>query len=528
MTRHIIRYFFLLTLALVFFSCNEHTSDESLSIFRYNESAGISSLDPAFAKDQASIWVANQIFDGLVQLDSSLNILPCIAHSWQISEDAKGYTFLLRDDVYFHSHEYFNGLGDRKVKASDFVYSFDRLTDKNVASPGAWVMNNVDYYEALNDSTLSIHLKEAFPPFLGLLTMPYCSVVPRKIVENTNFRDAPVGTGPFHFQYWKENVKLVLRKNNAYHENGFPLLDAVAITFIKDKQTAFLEFIKGNLDFISGLDASYKDEVLTPQGELQNDYKGKIQLQTLPYLNTEYLGFLMDENNLSPTQHLAVRKAINYGFDRQKMMTYLRNNIGSPATEGFVPKGLPSFTDSLNGFDYNPDLSRKLLADAAIGSPISIELNTTSSYLDLCEFIQNQLSDVGISVEININPPSTHRQMVATSKLDFFRGSWVADYADAENYLALFYSKNFCPNGPNYTHFSNPVYDEYYELALKEVSLEKRQYYYQLMDQMILDNAAIVPLYYDQVIRFVQNDIVGFESNAMNLLQLKRVEKQND
>ena len=182
----------------------------------------------------------------------------------------------------------------------------------------------------------------------------------------------------------------------------------------------------------------------------------------------------------------------------------------------------------MNGFDYNPDLSRKLLADAAIGSPISIELNTTSSYLDLCEFIQNQLSDVGISVEININPPSTHRQMVATSKLDFFRGSWIADYADAENYLALFYSKNFCPNGPNYTHFSNPVYDEYYELALKEVSLEKRQYYYQLMDQMILDNAAIVPLYYDQVIRFVQNDIVGFESNAMNLLQLKRVEKQND
>jgi len=528
MTRHIIRYFFFLTLAIVLFSCNEYTSDESLSIFRYNESAGVSSLDPAFAKDQASIWVANQIFDGLVQLDSSLNVQPCIAHSWQISKDAKSYTFLLRDDVYFHSHEYFNGLGDRKVKASDFVYSFNRLTDKNVASPGAWVMNNVDYYEALNDSTLSIRLKESFPPFLGLLTMPYCSVVPRKIVENTNFRDAPVGTGPFHFQYWKENVKLVLRKNNTYHENGFPLLDAVAITFIKDKQTAFLEFIKGNLDFISGLDASYKDEVLTPQGQLQKNYEGEIKLQALPYLNTEYLGFLMNENNLSPTQHLAVRKAINYGFDRQKMMTYLRNNIGSPATEGFVPKGLPSFTDSLNGFDYNPDFSRKLLADAAISSPLFIELNTTSSYLDLCEFIQNQLSDVGISVEININLPSTHRQMVATSKLDFFRGSWIADYADAENYLALFYSKNFCPNGPNYTHFSSPIYDEYYELALQESSLEKRQYYYQLMDQMILDSAAIVPLYYDQVIRFVQNDIVGFESNAMNLLQLKRVEKQND
>ena len=525
MTASSFRQFIFFLLIVVFFSCQEKHSDENLSIFRYNESAGINSLDPAFAKDQANIWVANQIFDGLVQVDSQLNVMPSIAHSWTISEDAQSYTFHLRNDVLFHQHSLFEDHKDRVVKADDFVYSFNRLTDKSVSSPGAWVMNNVDYYEAINDSTFFIRLKTPFPPFLGLLTMPYCSVVPQEIVENTSFRDAPIGTGPFRFQYWKENVKLVLRKNENFYENGLPLLDAIAITFIKDKQTAFLEFIKGNLDFISGLDASYKDELLTPQGQLQENYIGKIQIKTLPYLNTEYLGFLMDENNLSASQHLAVRKAINYGFDRQKMITYLRNNIGSPANEGFVPKGLPSFTDSLRGYHYNPEVARQLLLDANISTPISVALNTTSSYLDLCEFIQNQLAEVGIQLEININPPSTHRQMVATSKLDFFRGSWIADYADAENYLALFYSKNFCPNGPNYTHFSNPTYDTYYELALKEINLEKRRNYYHLMDQMILDKAAIVPLYYDQVIRFVQNDIIGFESNAMNLLELKTVQK---
>ncbi|MDG1190013.1 MAG: ABC transporter substrate-binding protein, partial [Flavobacteriales bacterium] len=171
-----------------------------------------------------------------------------------------------------------------------------------------------------------------------------------------------------------------------------------------------------------------------------------------------------------------------------------------------------------------PERAKELIRASKL-EDIKVTLNTTSSYLDLCEFIQNQLSEIGISVSININPPSTHRQMVATSKLDFFRGSWIADYADAENYLALFYSKNFCPNGPNYTHFSNDKYDAYYEAAMVEVSLEKRQYYYQLMNQMIIDESAIVPLYYDQVIRFVQNDISGFESNAMNLLQLKRVKK---
>ena len=125
----------------------------------------------------------------------------------------------------------------------------------------------------------------------------------------------------------------------------------------------------------------------------------------------------------------------------------------------------------MRGYDYKPEVARQLLSDAGVSTPLTIELNTTSSYLDLCEFIQNQLIEVGIQLEININSPSTHRQMVATSKLDFFRGSWIADYADAENYLALFYSKNFCPGGPNYTHFSNPTYDNYYEMALKEINI---------------------------------------------------------
>lgn len=524
MIRFLLYFFLYFAVLSLSFSCREASDDSDLKIFKYNESAGITSLDPAFAKDQANIWAVNQLFNGLVQLDSNLNVQPSIAKKWNISDDALNYTFYLRNDVYFHDHSLFNSKAERNVSADDFVYSFDRLTDKSVASPGSWVMNNVAGYKAINDSTLSISLKQAFPPFLGLLSMSYCSVVPKKILENTNFRDAPIGTGPFHFQFWKENVKLVFRKNTDYFENGLPLLDAVSITFIKDKQTAFLEFLKGNIDFISGLDPSYKDEVLTSDGRLRAEYIGKIQLQSLPYLNTEYLGFLMDSNNLSPTKNLNVRKAINYGFDRQKMITYLRNNIGTPATKGFIPKGLPSFSDSLIGYDYNPELARQLILESNLEN-IDITLNTTSSYLDLCEFIQNQLSEIGIAVSININPPSTHRQMVATSKLDFFRGSWIADYADAENYLALFYSKNFCPNGPNYTHFSSAKYDEYYEAAMVEVSVEKRQRYYQLMNQMIVDDAAIVPLYYDQVIRFVQNNISGFESNAMNLLQLKRVMK---
>ena len=512
--------FFLCLLFLL--SCGVPTQDENLSIFRYNQASGIGSLDPTFAKDQATIWACNQLFNGLVQLNENLEVIPSIAKSWEISEDAKHYTFHLRKDVSFHNHELLKG--NRRVVASDFTYSFNRLRSKELASPGAWVLANTESYHATNDSTFEVQLKNPFPPFLGLLSMQYCSVVPKEIVENTNFREHPIGTGPFHFQYWKEGVKLVFRKNPNYFEkqNGeqLPFLDAVAITLIKDKQAAFLEFLKGNLDFISGIDASYKDEVLYRDGTLNEKYKGKIILNTQPYLNTEYLGFLMED-----ALPLKIRQAINYGFDRVKMLKYLRNNIGTPALQGFVPKGLPSFSENLKGYNYNPEKAKQLITESNFDLNTEIILSTTSSYLDLCEYIQHALAEIGVKVRVEVSPPSTHRQMVATSKLTFFRGSWIADYADAENYLALFYSKNFCPDGPNYTHFTNTEFDNLYEKASQETNDSMRYELYIEMDELIIQEAAIVPLYYDRVLRFTQPNISGFNSNAMNLLDLKRVRK---
>ena len=512
--------FFLCLLFLL--SCGVPTQDENLSIFRYNQASGIGSLDPTFAKDQATIWACNQLFNGLVQLNENLEVIPSIAKSWEISEDAKRYTFHLRKDVSFHNHELLKG--NRRVIASDFTYSFNRLRSKELASPGAWVLANIESYHATNDSTFEVQLKNPFPPFLGLLSMQYCSVVPKEIVENTNFREHPIGTGPFHFQYWKEGVKLVFRKNPNYFEkqNGeqLPFLDAVAITLIKDKQAAFLEFLKGNLDFISGIDASYKDEVLYRDGTLNKKYKGKIILNTQPYLNTEYLGFLMED-----ALPLKIRQAINYGFDRVKMLKYLRNNIGTPALQGFVPKGLPSFSENLKGYNYNPEKAKQLITESNFDLNTEIILSTTSSYLDLCEYIQHALAEIGVKVRVEVSPPSTHRQMVATSKLTFFRGSWIADYADAENYLALFYSKNFCPDGPNYTHFTNTEFDNLYEKASQETNDSMRYELYIEMDELIIQEAAIVPLYYDRVLRFTQPNISGFNSNAMNLLDLKRVRK---
>ena len=532
---------------LFFTSCHNTDINKNLTVFRYNESAGITSLDPAFAKDQANIWVCNQLYNGLVQLDDKLIVKPCIAKSWNISADGLTYIFHLRNDVCFHDNMLLlNGKG-RKVNAYDFVYSFNRIMDSKVASPGRWIFGNIKQadqkysFTAADDSTFVIQLNDAFPPFLSLLSMQYCSVVSREAVEyfGKDFRKNPVGTGPFKFKMWKEGVKMVLVKNDSYFEKEggkqMPYLDAVAITFIIDKQTAFFEFAKGNLDFLSGLDPSYKDELLTQNGLLNSKYREKFKLLRQPYLNTEYLGFLVDKNSEiiknEPTKLKSIRQAINYAIDRKKMIKFLRNNIGYPAFNGMIPRGLLSY-DSVNQIGYNFDLvkAKNLLAEAGYPNGKNlpdITLSTTSSYLDLCKNIQQQLTEIGIHLKIDVIPPGTLRDMIAKSKVPFFRGSWIADYPDAENYLSLFYSKNFTPAGPNYTHFANKDFDVLYEKAKKELSDSVRFKYYRQMDKMIMEDAPVIVLYYDEVLRFVRKDIIDLGSNPMNLLSLKRVKRTN-
>ncbi|NLP58413.1 ABC transporter substrate-binding protein [Lutibacter sp. B1] len=515
-------------------SCSiDKEKEKNNLVFRYNEHSNISSLDPAFAKNQANIWVVNQLFTGLVQLNDSLLVKPDIAKGWTISKDGKTYTFLLRNDVKFHKHQLFGTDSTRAVKASDFEYSFNRLLDANLAAPGGWVLQNVADFKAKNDSVFVINLKQPFPPFLGLLSMKYCSVVPKEIVEyyGSEFRSNPIGTGPFKFKLWVENTKLVLRKNENYYEkqNGIqlPFLEAVAITFLPDKQSEFLQFVQGNLDLLNSIDPSYKDDILTTKGTLQPRYADKVKMQSGAYLNTEYLGILMD-GDATLVHSKLIRQAVNYGFDRVKMIQYLRNGIGTPAINGFIPKGLPSF-NNLKGYTYQPEKAKNLIKTYKLetgNTQPAITISTNSQYVDLCEYMQRELQNIGLEVIIDVIPPSTLKQSKASGKLSIFRASWIADYPDAENYLSLFYSRNFAPNGPNYMHFSNPQFDAWYEESITTTVDEKRYMLYQKMDSLVMAEAPVIPLYYDEAIRFTQKNITGLGINPINLLSLKRVRKE--
>lgn len=535
---------FFLAITVLFSFCAEKNNNSDKTVFRYNESKGVTSLDPAQSRTMGNIWATTQLFNGLVQLNDKMEVVPNIAKRWELSEDGLIYRFFIRSDVSFHDHELFENGKGRSVVAADFEYSFNRILDDRTLSPGRWIFNAVDLnkkggFYAVNDSVFEIYLKHSFPPFLGILSMQYCSVVPKEIVENLgkDFGRKPIGTGPFKYHDWHEGIKLVLHKNEDYFERDsagtrLPYLDAIGVSFIPDPQSIFLEFMKGNLDMLSGLeDGSYKDALITSNGNLQPEMKDKVVMLSEPFLNTEYLGFLLtDSVNGEPNllNNKLIRQAINYGFDRVKMMRYIRNDIGAPGNHGFLPTGLPGEELRVNGYSYNIQKAKQLLAEA--GYPAGkglgeIPLFTTSQYLDLCEYMQHQLQEVGIRLRIEVNPGATHGALVANSQVPFFRKSWIADYADAENYLSLFYSKNLTPNGPNYTLFSNETYDQLYELSLSTTVDSLRYSFYAQMDSIIVEEAPVVVLYYDQVLRFVHKNVTGLSSNSMNGLSLKTVRK---
>ena len=514
----------------LFFSCSSTETESSKKFFRYNQSSGISSLDPAFAKDQATIWATTQLFDGLVQVDENLQVQPAIAKSWLISEDGLTYTFQLRDDVRFHDDDLFKDGKGRMLTAQDVVYSFGRIINDQVASPGRWIftdrLDETTPFKAVDAHTFQLKLRKAFRPILGILTMPYCFIVPQEVVEHygKDFRTHPVGTGAFKFKVWREGEVLVYEKNANYFESGKPYIDGVRISFFDTKKTEYMKFKEGALDFISGIDATFKDELLSKEGTILPTLKDEFVLLKAPYLNSEYLAFNLDTKN-EALQKKEVRQAINYGFDRVKMMQYLRNNIGKPADAGFIPAGLPAYNAAaVKGYTYNVDKAKQLLAKAGYpngkGLP-PFKLMTNASYQDLGTFILKQLSEIGITVDMEINQSSFLRQMMVKGEVDFFRGSWIADYPDGENFLTVFYGGNPAP--PNYTRFKNAGFDALYQQALTENNDAKRYDLYQQMDRILIEEAPVIPLFYDEVTLFTQKNVSGLKTNAQNLLVLKNV-----
>jgi oligopeptide transport system substrate-binding protein len=538
--------------ALMLIGCGKGQPDnEERTVFTLNLYAGLSSLDPAFAGDQAATWMTLQLFDGLVAFDKDLRIQPAIAHSWELDSTATVLTFHLRHDVFFHKHPLLGADSTRLVVAKDFVYSFTRLCDPKVASPGLALFNGevigvdvfnegkaneVSGFQAPDDSTFLIHLTKPFSPFLSTLATPMTSVVPHEVADHygKDFRKHPVGTGPFQFKRWNEGVSLILLKNPDYFEseNGvrLPYLDAVKVRFIRNRLTELMELMQGRLDMVNSVDPTLRNEVFLDGGTLKPKYASTFSLLTGPYLNTEFLAFQTDSSlevlKDHPLRLKKVREALGWAIDRQAIVQYLQKGFGSTAVNGMVPQGMPNYPHTtVSGFGYDPSKSAALLNEAGFpggkGLPV-LHIHSQPSYQALMEMVQKNWEQIGVITQIDNVEGPVLRKMAAEGSINLWRASWIADYPDPQNYLALFYSHNVPPAGANRFRYRNKNADALYEAA---ITADSASHLFLQMDQQVIEDAVVLPLFYDRMVTLVNKEVSGLEMNAMNQPCLKRVKK---
>lgn len=471
-------------------------------------------LDPALVGDTYGFTVAQQIFDGLVQYDETLNIVPAIARAWKGSRDGLTWTFYLRKGVRFHH--------GREVIAEDFVYSFTRILDPKTRSKAVEVFekikgakefregraDRVEGLKALDRYTLRIELSEASAPFVSALAIGYAKVVPKEVVEELGERFGfnPIGTGPFKFVKWERNREIVLEANKDYYL-GRPYLDRVIFRVFPGQlnEQVFAEFEKGGLE----------DSLIPAEDIKEKIEKFKYQLVQRPILGVR---FLVLNNSIKPLDNRLVRQALNYAIDMIAIFRDVHKNRYVPA-KTILPPGTYGYSPKLKGYPYNPKKAKELLARAGFPNgnglpPIQVWSSVKSeAVLNEHEAFQRYLADIGVKVEFqyNTNWPS-FRSMAYDGKFPVFRYGWVADVPDPNNFLyALFHSKS--PN--NLAHYRNPQVDNLLDRAKGEFDYMKRVELYRQVEQKIMEDAPFLPISYYTYGRIFQPYVKAVKVSAL-------------
>ncbi len=471
-------------------------------------------LDPARQRDIYSLAVGQQLFDGLVEFDQTLNITPALAQFWIASRDGLTWTFTLRKGVKFHH--------GREVTADDVVYSYTRLLDPRIRSGGADLLMNIQGATEFREGrakqvaglaapdryTVRVTLTEAPVPFVSMLAVGQAKIVPRELVEERGdaFGSQPVGTGPFRFVRWERGKEIVLAANADYFDGPPKLARLIFRIFPGERREgAFAEFQRGALE----------DSWIPTKDYRQIIASQSYQYFRRPIFNLRHYGF---NTRTKPFDDRRVRQAILYAVDREAVVSEIW--LGRHAlARGILPPGTLGFNPKLKGYPYDPARAREVLAEAGYPGgrglpPLTIWSSVRSEeVLREHEQIRKDLEAVGITAEFQYNPdwPSFSRAM-QERKLPIFLRAWFADVPDPENFLA----KLFHSGSPfNYMGYSSPAVDALLDKARAEPDMTRRVEVYHRAEEMILEDAPVIPISHQTYERLFQPYVKGVEVSGL-------------
>ena len=532
-------------------------------IFRINEAEYIKNLFPPSITDVYSYRLASQVYEGLFKFnDQDLSLMNGLAESYTLDSTGTVYTIKLREQVYFHDDACFAGGEGRRLTAEDVAFCFTQLCTQSAANQNFSVfsgllkgadayykasgtnqktLERVEGIEVLDERTLRLSLTKPNSVFLVNLARPACFIYPREALEKygPEMRIKAVGTGAFKMGAVEENISIALSRNPRYwgkdhYGNQLPFLEAINVQFINSKKAELFEFKKGNLDMIYRLPTEHIIEILEHNQSGSGEFT-RFELQREPEMVTQFLTFNTTNRRLFNDANL--RKAISYAIDRDKILTFVLNNEGfAPGNHGITP---PVFTDynisEIPGYQLNVDSARYYLAKAGYPNgkafpKVELMLNAEGERnTNVAIEIQKQLSDhLNIDVEIGTYPLAQLLDKAYQGNFDLMRSAWYADFPSPENFLWVFYSGNQDAHErnqtyPNIARYSNVKFNRLYEQALKARSLKEANTYFIEAEKVLMQDAPIIVLWYDEGFRLLQSYVKNFPNNPMQYRDFSKV-----
>lgn len=522
--------FFCFVFLFFFGSCAKNVNRSDL--LNIPISADVSSLDPAICYDTVCYPPLMQVYEPLYEIEylkRPYQLRPLLAEALPtISGDKKKYTFKIKKGIKYHPSNFLPS--DREVKAQDFINQIKRLAFQGTRSPGFFLFDqkikglgewrdkvgsNLDLFfsqkvsglSSPNDQTLIIELTRPYPQLIWAMALSFTVPIPEEIIRatNNNLQATFVGTGPYIITKFNPTQEVALKKFTSYKNSFYPsegddysvknnlLVDAGAqlpfvenlrFVVLKETQTEWLNFMAKRIDLVNLMKDQYP-LALKENGELRPEIsEQKIHLQSSPTLIYWWLAFNMSDPWLG--KNLYLRKAIAHAINIEKYIKLFTYNVATIA-HSIYPPGIFGY-DPFHQLPYKYDLTeaKKFLKLAgypnATGLPKLIYdvRGSDTRKRQMGEFVQQELRNIGIEVEVRLNTFPAFLEKARSGQLQFWQGGWVLDYPDAENVLQLLTSWNL-PPGPNTSEYQNPIYDQMF-LELRELDNGPRKL--ELMEKM--------------------------------------------
>jgi len=504
----------------------------------------VKGMDPIFANDRYSSNEIARVYEGLLEyhyLKRPYTLVPNLASEMpKVSADGLTYTFKILPGIFFHDDKAFTNGKGRELVAEDFVYSIKRLADPKLQSTGWWILDGklkglnewreensgkdlVDYSQevegvkAIDKYTLQFKLKREFPQFLYSLAMPFTFVVAKEVVEHygKEFLNHPVGTGAFILPKFDQSNKITYTKNPNFRDKFYPseaseefkaagyledagkklpLVDKVVVSVIIESQPQWLNFQKGNLDYI-GIPKDNFDSAVTPSNGISDDLQKKgIELLISPSLDVTYTAFNHD-NKLF--QNVNLRRAMSLAYNVKKSNELFYNNTAMPA-QSIVPPGIAGHMSSYKNPYVGPNIeeAKKLLALAGYpegkGLPeITYDCPNSTVSRQTGEFFRKRMAEIGIKVRVIQNPWPELQKKITNRTVMMYGIAWGADYPDAENFLQLLYGPNKAP-GANGSGYDNDEFNKLFERSSRMQDSPERTALYEKLNRIAAESVPII------------------------------------